>query len=118
MRVGSASAVERGELRRGAEQRKQPAPAVGRCPYEQRAQLGEAVLALAEERERDEQLVEIAACADGCLPVGATGVQVREQELIPIAGQDRRFEKPRPRRSFTPEFKAEIVELCRRGAST
>ncbi len=24
-------------------------------------------------------------------------------------------ERPRPRRSFTPEFKAEIVELCRRG---
>ncbi|MFJ4680283.1 transposase [Kitasatospora sp. NPDC088783] len=24
-------------------------------------------------------------------------------------------EKPRPRRSFTPEFRAEIVELCRRG---
>ncbi|ODA71523.1 hypothetical protein [Streptomyces sp. AVP053U2] len=24
-------------------------------------------------------------------------------------------EKPRPRRSFTPEFKAEIVELCQRG---
>jgi transposase len=23
--------------------------------------------------------------------------------------------KPRPPRSFTPEFKAEIVELCRRG---
>ena len=23
--------------------------------------------------------------------------------------------KPRPRRSFTPEFKAEIVDLCRRG---
>jgi transposase len=23
--------------------------------------------------------------------------------------------KPRPRRSFTPEFKTEIVELCRRG---
>ncbi|WP_189220740.1 MULTISPECIES: transposase [Streptomyces] len=23
--------------------------------------------------------------------------------------------KPRPRRSFTPEFKAEMVELCRRG---
>jgi transposase len=23
--------------------------------------------------------------------------------------------KPCPRRSFTPEFKAEIVELCRRG---
>jgi transposase len=23
--------------------------------------------------------------------------------------------KPRPRRSFTPEFKAEIVELCGRG---
>ena len=23
--------------------------------------------------------------------------------------------KPRPRRSFTPEFKGEIVELCRRG---
>jgi transposase len=23
--------------------------------------------------------------------------------------------KPRPRRSFIPEFKAEIVELCRRG---
>jgi transposase len=23
--------------------------------------------------------------------------------------------RPRPRRSFTPEFKAEIVELCRRG---
>jgi transposase len=23
--------------------------------------------------------------------------------------------KPRPRRSFTPEFKAEIVELCERG---
>ncbi|MFD9336623.1 transposase [Streptomyces sp. NPDC060028] len=22
--------------------------------------------------------------------------------------------KPRPRRSFTPEFKAELVELCRR----
>ncbi len=26
-----------------------------------------------------------------------------------------RKKKPRPRRSFTPEFKAEIVELCRRG---
>ena len=26
-----------------------------------------------------------------------------------------RRKKPRPRRSFTPEFKAEIVELCRRG---
>ncbi|MET7312203.1 transposase [Streptomyces sp. NPDC005134] len=25
------------------------------------------------------------------------------------------MEKPRPRRPFTPEFKAEIVELCRRG---
>ena len=24
-------------------------------------------------------------------------------------------DKPRPRRSFTPEFKAEIVERCRRG---
>jgi hypothetical protein len=24
--------------------------------------------------------------------------------------------KPRRRRSFTPEFKAEIVELCQRGA--
>ena len=23
--------------------------------------------------------------------------------------------KPRPRRAFTPEFKAEIVELCQRG---
>lgn len=23
--------------------------------------------------------------------------------------------KPRPRRSFTPDFKTEIVELCRRG---
>ncbi|CAG6394767.1 hypothetical protein SCOCK_290103 [Actinacidiphila cocklensis] len=23
--------------------------------------------------------------------------------------------KPRPRRSFTPEFKAEILDLCRRG---
>ena len=23
--------------------------------------------------------------------------------------------KPRPRRSFTPEFKADIVERCRRG---
>ncbi|MFD2081646.1 transposase [Actinopolymorpha cephalotaxi] len=26
--------------------------------------------------------------------------------------------QPRPRRSFTPEFKAEIVELCRRGDRT
>ena len=26
-----------------------------------------------------------------------------------------RKKPPRPRRSFTPEFKAEIVELCRRG---
>ncbi|GAB2455566.1 transposase [Streptomyces incanus] len=26
-----------------------------------------------------------------------------------------RGKKPRPRRSFTPEFKAEIVELCQRG---
>ncbi len=26
--------------------------------------------------------------------------------------------KPRPRRSFTPEFKAEIVEACRRGDRT
>ncbi|WP_344294930.1 transposase, partial [Actinopolymorpha rutila] len=26
--------------------------------------------------------------------------------------------KPRPRRSFTPEFKAEIVELCRQGDRT
>jgi transposase len=24
-------------------------------------------------------------------------------------------ERPRPRRSFTPEFKAEILELCQRG---
>jgi transposase len=26
--------------------------------------------------------------------------------------------KPRPRRSFTPQFKAEIVELCQRGDRT
>jgi transposase len=26
--------------------------------------------------------------------------------------------KPRPRRSFTPEFKAEIIELCHRGDRT
>ena len=26
--------------------------------------------------------------------------------------------RPRPRRSFTPEFKAEIVELCRQGERT
>ena len=26
--------------------------------------------------------------------------------------------QPRPRRSFTPEFKAEIVELCQRGERT
>ena len=26
--------------------------------------------------------------------------------------------RPRPRRSFTPEFKAEIVEVCRRGDRT
>lgn len=26
--------------------------------------------------------------------------------------------RPRPRRSFTPEFKAEIVELCQRGDRT
>lgn len=26
--------------------------------------------------------------------------------------------KPRPRRSFTPEFKAEIVDACRRGDRT
>jgi transposase len=26
--------------------------------------------------------------------------------------------RARPRRSFTPEFKAEIVELCRRGDRT
>jgi transposase len=26
--------------------------------------------------------------------------------------------KPRPRRSFTPQFKAEIVELCQRGERT
>jgi transposase len=26
-----------------------------------------------------------------------------------------RKKPPRPRRSFTPEFKAEIVELCRQG---
>jgi transposase len=26
--------------------------------------------------------------------------------------------KPRPRRSFTPEFKAEIVDLCQRGERT
>ena len=26
--------------------------------------------------------------------------------------------KPRPRRAFTPEFKAEIVELCQRGDRT
>jgi transposase len=26
--------------------------------------------------------------------------------------------KPRPRRSFTPEFKADIVECCRRGDRT
>ncbi|MEW1843595.1 transposase [Nonomuraea angiospora] len=26
-----------------------------------------------------------------------------------------RKKKPRPRRSFTPEFEAEIVELCQRG---
>jgi transposase len=28
-----------------------------------------------------------------------------------------RKKKPRPRRSFTPEFKAEIVELCQRGST-
>ncbi|MET7668522.1 transposase [Micromonospora luteifusca] len=27
-------------------------------------------------------------------------------------------QRPRPRRSFTPEFKAEIVELCQRGDRT
>ncbi len=26
--------------------------------------------------------------------------------------------RPRPRRAFTPEFKAEIVELCRQGDRT
>jgi transposase len=26
--------------------------------------------------------------------------------------------RPRPRRSFTPQFKAEIVELCQRGDRT
>jgi transposase len=29
--------------------------------------------------------------------------------------ESRGRKKPRPRRSFTPEFKAEIVELCQRG---
>ncbi|MBT2368894.1 transposase [Streptomyces sp. ISL-10] len=30
-------------------------------------------------------------------------------------GEHGKKKKPRPRRSFTPEFKSEIVELCRRG---
>src|SRR5271168_488744 len=34
---------------------------------------------------------------------------------MPIMETIERKKKPRPRRSFTPEFKAEIVEHCRRG---
>ncbi|WP_406509929.1 transposase [Streptomyces sp. NBC_00212] len=40
-----------------------------------------------------------------------SGVQPREDVHHGEHGK----KKPRPRRSFTPEFKAEIVELCRRG---
>ncbi|MFF1295805.1 MULTISPECIES: hypothetical protein [unclassified Streptomyces] len=75
-----------GELSRRAEQREQPAAAVSRRPYEQRSQLAEAPLALAEVPEGVEQLAEVTACAEGRLPVGAAGVQVREQQLIPLAG--------------------------------
>ena len=32
--------------------------------------------------------------------------------------EDVERKKPRPRRSFTPEFKAEIVECCQRGDRT
>ena len=32
--------------------------------------------------------------------------------------EDVERKKPRPRRSFTPEFKADIVERCRRGDRT
>ncbi|MDX3136899.1 transposase [Streptomyces europaeiscabiei] len=40
-----------------------------------------------------------------------SGVQPREDVHHGEHGK----KTPRPRRSFTPEFKAEIVELCRRG---
>jgi hypothetical protein len=76
-------------LRRRPEQREQPAAAVGRSLHEKRAQLAEAPLALAEVRERVEQLSEVTAGAEGRLPVGGAGVQVAEQQLIPVAGQDR-----------------------------
>jgi transposase len=35
----------------------------------------------------------------------------------PCPGEDAAMQnrEPRPRRAFTPEFKAEVVELCRRG---
>jgi transposase len=36
---------------------------------------------------------------------------------MPIMGTMAK-KKPRPRRSFTPEFKADIVEACRRGDRT
>ena len=35
-----------------------------------------------------------------------------------VQNGDMERKKQRPRRSFTPEFKAEIVELCRRGDRT
>ncbi|GAA2225169.1 hypothetical protein [Streptomyces nogalater] len=88
---GVSEGGREGSLRRRAEQREQPAAAVGRRPHEQRAQLVKAVLTLAEVRERVEQLAEIRADAKQHMPIGVAGVQVREQQLIPLTGQDRRL---------------------------
>ncbi|MFC7636222.1 hypothetical protein ACFQWA_08855 [Streptomyces thermogriseus] len=87
-RVGKGR--RQGALRRRAEQREQPAAAVGCGAYEQRAQLVESAGAFAEVREGVEQLGEVGPGAERDLPVGAAGVQVGEQELVPLAGQDRR----------------------------
>lgn len=40
-----------------------------------------------------------------------TGESARKKQRRPVEGAEK---NPRPRRSFTPEFKAQIVELCRR----
>lgn len=62
---------------------------VRRGSYQQSAKLGNGLLALAEMPESIEQFGEVGAGTEGRLTIGASGVKVGEQQLVPLAGQDR-----------------------------
>lgn len=49
---------------------------------------------------------------------GHLGSGVGAPEVVHHGEESRGKEKPPSSRSFTPEFKAEVVELCRRGGSS